>query len=591
MSPSPDSNGSSHSDGMISPSLDPFFQQRPANSPILMQQEHEPMGGNGLLSAYMRLEEQVKASPTADRQTNAGMRAGFISARFFNASLGFLVSNCWFTRAAYTKLVESLSLTLDPVGLGTLPSQSLPVTLKAKEITIPSYNRADFPSKFIWTKEDWKKLQEKPSTQLEKSHPLRFVVDKSNMPIPLERVTAIRTTSRRVFVDIWNINEAPKSWGAASGTASKLYTSWRKNHINRLDREGTCKPKAEDIIDFDSLETLDSDDTEGTDTKTNINTKTTKRRTRDSEPLDIRSNSSKKRKSSETSTIESASPSLPVSEVMDSTSQSLVPDGNTPPDSPTSDGHTISTITEPHAASSSKEMATTSAPARFRARPLKFANPLTTVEPANANRPSIIQPSSSEVQNTPPADEPISTQPTSEPTPSIVPTPEHSPDDSAMAPDVHCDAPATIQVAADLMPTPSTTTGTVPPLDASTSKPLNVPAKKSRKMQIGKAQNGRLHHSNLCAREWLTRNKTGSAAEFKVHYDGLSGAQKKSYDELATTKVAAGEWPRSLSAIAGHSAPSPRTSCDLMASQDRSSWSPPGRLVGIAALSMGWNGW
>ncbi|KAG2115263.1 uncharacterized protein F5147DRAFT_769721 [Suillus discolor] len=509
MSPSPDSNGSLHSDGMISPSLDPFFQQRPANSPILMQQEHEPMGGNGLLSAYMRLEEQVKASP-------------------------------------------------NPVGLSTLPPQSLPVTLKAKEISVPSYNRADFPSKFIWTKEDWKKLQEKPSTQLEKSHPLRFVVDKSNRPIPLERVTAIRTTSRRVFVDIWNINEAPKSWGAASGSASKLYyremvtffpelgycdgnwkcdaiatasyTSWRKNHINRLDREGTCKPKAEDIIDFDSLETLDSDDAEDTDTKTNINTKTTKRQTRDSEPLDIRSNSSKKRKSSETSTTESASPSLPVSEVMDSTSQSLVPDGNTPPDSPTSNDHPISTIAEPHTAGSSKETTTSSAPARFRARPLKFANPLTTVEPTNANRPPIIQPSSSEVQHTAPADEPITTQPTSEPMPSIVPTPEHSPDGSVIISDVH--APATVQVAADPMPTPSTTSDMVPPLDASTSKPLNVLAKKSRKMQIGKAQNGR----NLCAREWLTRNKTGSAAEFKIHYDGLSGAQKKSYDELATTK-------------------------------------------------------
>ncbi|KAG1844007.1 hypothetical protein C8R48DRAFT_780465 [Suillus tomentosus] len=497
MSPSPDSNGSLHSDGMISPSLDPFFQQRPANSPILMQQEHEPMGGNGLLSAYM---------------------------------------------AAYTKLAESLSLTLDPVGLSTLPPQSLPVMLKAKEISVPFYNCADFPSKFIWTKEDWKKLQEKPLTQLEKLHPLHFVVDKSNRPIPLERVTAICTTSRRVFVDIWNINEAPKSWGAASGFASKLYyqemvtffpelgycdgnwkcnaiatasyTSWRKNHINRLDREGTCKPKAEDIINFDGLKTLDSDDAEGTDTKTNINTKTTKWRTRDLEPLDIRSNSSKKRKSSETSTTESASPSLPVSEVMDSTSQSLVPDGNTPPDSPTSNGRPISTIAEPHTAGSSKETTTSSTPAR----------------------------------HTAPADEPITTQPTSEPTPSIVLTPEHSPDCSAIVSDVH--TPATIQVAADLMPTPSSeyhhmtgqptqlqllptsTSDTVPPLDASTSKPLNVLAKKSRKMQIGKAQNGH----NLCAHEWLTRNKTGSAAEFKIHYDGLPGAQKKSYDELATTK-------------------------------------------------------
>ncbi|KAG2137800.1 hypothetical protein BD769DRAFT_1384926 [Suillus cothurnatus] len=52
-------------------------------------------------------------------------------------------------------------------------------------------------------------------------------------------------------------------------------------------------------------------------------------------------------------------------------------------------------------------------------------------------------------------------------------------------------------------------------------------------MQIGKAQNGR----NLCAREWLARNKTGSAAEFKTYYDGLSDGQKKSYNELAAKKV------------------------------------------------------
>ncbi|KAG2045515.1 hypothetical protein BDR06DRAFT_978156, partial [Suillus hirtellus] len=362
----------------------------------------------------------------------------------------------------------------------------------------------------------------------------------SNRPILLEHVTAIHTTSRRVFVDIWNINEAPKSWGAASGSASKLYyqkmvtffpelgycdsnwkcdaiatasyISWCKNHINCLDCEGTCKPKAEDIIDFDGLKTLDSDNTEGTDTKTNINTKTTKRWTCDSEPLDIRSNSSKKQKSSETSTTESASPSLPVSEVMDSTSQPLVPDGNTPPDSSTSNSRPISTIAEPHTAGSLKETITSSAPARFCAWPLKFANPL-------------------------------------EPMPSIVLTPEHSPDGSVIVSNVH--APATIQVAADLMPTPSSeychmtgqptqlqllptsTSDMVPPLDASTSKPLNVLAKKSRKMQIRKAQNG----CNLCAHEWLTRNKTGSAAKFKIHYDGLSGAQKKSYDELTTMKI------------------------------------------------------
>jgi len=226
--------------------------------------------------------------------------------------------------AAYNKLAESLSLTLDPASLSTLSPQSLPVMLKAKEITVPSYHRADFPSEFIWTKEDWKKRQEKPSTQLEKSHPLRYVVDKNNKPIPLEHVTEIRTTSRQVFVDIWNIKEAPKSWGAASGSASKLYyremvtffpelgycdgnwkcdaiatasyTSWRKNHISCLVREGTYKPTAEDIIDFDNLEMLNSDDTDGAtgDVKT-------KKQTHDSDPLSIASTSSKKWKSLEIS--------------------------------------------------------------------------------------------------------------------------------------------------------------------------------------------------------------------------------------------------------------------------------------------------
>ncbi|KAG1808543.1 hypothetical protein EV424DRAFT_1543433 [Suillus variegatus] len=238
MSPSPsDLNGSSHSDGMISPSLDPFFQQKPANSLIPMQQEHEPMGGNGLLSAYMRLEEQIKVLQDDILQLRMDKQ--------------MLACERDLYQATYTKLAESLSLTLDPVGLSTLPPQSL---------------------KFIWMKEDWKKLQEKSLTQLEKSHPLRFVVDKSNRPISLERVTPICTTSRRMFVDIWNINEAPKSWGVASGYASKLYyremvtffselgycdgnwkcdaiatasyTSWCKNHINRLDREGTYITKS-----------------------------------------------------------------------------------------------------------------------------------------------------------------------------------------------------------------------------------------------------------------------------------------------------------------------------------------------------------
>ncbi|KAG1795575.1 uncharacterized protein BJ212DRAFT_1489680 [Suillus subaureus] len=64
----------------------------------------------------------------------------------------------------------------------------------------------------------------------------------------------------------------------------------------------------------------------------------------------------------------------------------------------------------------------------------------------------------------------------------------------------------------------------------------SVPAKKSRKMQIRKAQNG----CNLCAREWLTCNKTGSAAELKAYYDGLSDGEKKSYDKLAAKKLVNG---------------------------------------------------
>ncbi|KAJ8588106.1 hypothetical protein M405DRAFT_820234 [Rhizopogon salebrosus TDB-379] len=66
------------------------------------------------------------------------------------------------------------------------------------------------------------------------------------------------------------------------------------------------------------------------------------------------------------------------------------------------------------------------------------------------------------------------------------------------------------------------------------------PVKKSRKMQVGKGQNGQ----NLCARERLTRNKAGTATEFKAYFDGSSAAERKSYDELAAKKVAAGEWSR-----------------------------------------------
>ncbi|KAG1806084.1 uncharacterized protein BJ212DRAFT_1303748 [Suillus subaureus] len=343
MSPSPDLNGSSDSDNMISPSLDPFFQQRLVNAP-LMQQEHAPMGGNGLLSAYMCLKEQVKAS------------------------------------------LKSLTLTLDPANLSTFSPQSLPVTLKVKEITVPSYHRADFLSEFIWTKEDWKKCQEKPSTQLEKSHLLHYIIDKNNKPIPLECVTAIHTTSQQVFVDIWNIKEAPKSWGAASGSTSKLYyqemvtffpklgycngnwkydaiatasyTSWHKNHINHLALEGTYKPTAEDIIDFNNLETLDSDDTDSAtgDVKP-------QKWTHDSDPLSITSTSSKKQKSLEISIPEHRSPSplhLDLDD-MDLTSDLLKLDENTPmaESQPTELGHSdniqvsITDITKP-ASSSNK---------------------------------------------------------------------------------------------------------------------------------------------------------------------------------------------------------------------------------------------
>ncbi|KAG1730659.1 uncharacterized protein EDB91DRAFT_747884 [Suillus paluster] len=271
------------------------------------------MGANGLLSAYMRLEEQIKFLQNDILQLQMDKQ--------------MLARERDLHQAAYNKLAESLSLTLDPASLSTLSPQSLPVMLKAKEIAVPSYNCADFPSEFIWTKEDWKKCQEKPSTQLEKLHPLRYIVDKNNKPIPLEHVTTIRTTSRRVFVDIWNIKEAPKSWGAASGSASKLYyremvtffpelgycdgnwkcdaiatasyTSWHKNHISRLVREGTYKPTAEDVLDFDNLETLDSDNTDGA--TGNVKPK---KRTHDSDPPSIASTSSKKRKPSEISVPE-----------------------------------------------------------------------------------------------------------------------------------------------------------------------------------------------------------------------------------------------------------------------------------------------
>lgn len=34
-------------------------------------------------------------------------------------------------------------------------------------------------------------------------------------------------------------------------------------------------------------------------------------------------------------------------------------------------------------------------------------------------------------------------------------------------------------------------------------------------------------HRNLCARERLTRNKAGTATEFKAYYDGSSAAERK----------------------------------------------------------------
>ncbi|KAJ8582566.1 hypothetical protein M405DRAFT_846360 [Rhizopogon salebrosus TDB-379] len=138
---------------------------------------------------------------------------------------------------------------------------------------------------------DWKKVQEKPSTQLKQLHPLCFVVDKRNRPIPLEQVGAIRATSHRVFVDIWNLSEKAKSWGTTSGLANKMYyhemitffpelgycdnnwkcdaiammsyTSWQRNHLNRLIHEGKYKPTAQEMVEFGNLEMLDSDDING----------------------------------------------------------------------------------------------------------------------------------------------------------------------------------------------------------------------------------------------------------------------------------------------------------------------------------------
>ncbi|KAG1718768.1 hypothetical protein EDB19DRAFT_1920085 [Suillus lakei] len=462
---------------------------------------HETMGANGLMSAYMRLDEQTAAS------------------------------------------------------LSTLAPQTLPVMLKAKEICVPSYNRSDFPTEFIWTKEDWKKHLEKPSTQLEKSHPLRFVVDKNNRPVPMELISAIRTTSRRVFVDIWNIKEAPKSWGAASGSASKLYyremitffpelgycdgnwkcdsiatasyTSWRRNHISRLIREGTYKPTVDDMIDFDNLETLDADDINNATDDMKI-----RKRTRDSQAdplLCTVSTSTKKWKPSEISVvaIKQDSPSLPE----DVEQKVLESDENAPPAESQPHTDDVSQMTTVSTLEPTSPLAKTrpSKPARFRARPLQFANPLTTQA---TNGPPLIE--------VPPHKEPEPAAPTI-----VLQAPPEDQRPTAPTSTITLTSPSE-----DLQPTtPTIRTEPDTPSASDVSTAANsAPMKKSRKMQIGKAQNGR----NLCAQEWLARTKNGSAAEFKLYYDGLLAAERMSYNDLAAKKifsqllhqVAAGEWPR-----------------------------------------------
>ncbi|KAG2096929.1 hypothetical protein BD769DRAFT_1677872 [Suillus cothurnatus] len=168
MSPSPDSNGSLRSDSIISPSLDPFFNRGRLARPVLCSKRMD----HGWKFAYTLLDVQIKVLQNdiltaADGQTNVGTRARFTSARLLDVSLFFWYLTIGLLGAAYTKLAESLSLTPDHVALSTLSPHSLPVTLKAKEIAVPSYI------------EDWKKLQEKPSTQLEKVASTALVVDKN----------------------------------------------------------------------------------------------------------------------------------------------------------------------------------------------------------------------------------------------------------------------------------------------------------------------------------------------------------------------------------------------------------------------------
>ncbi|KAG2739557.1 hypothetical protein P692DRAFT_201811454 [Suillus brevipes Sb2] len=127
--------------------------------------------------------------------------------------------------------------------------------------------------------------------------------------------------------------EAPKSWRAASGSASKLYyqemitffpelgycdgnwkcdsnaiasyTSRCRNHISRLIHEGTYKPTVDDMIDFDNLETLDADDINNATDNTKI-----RKQTHDSQAdplLCTVSTSTKKRKPSEISGLSGTS--------------------------------------------------------------------------------------------------------------------------------------------------------------------------------------------------------------------------------------------------------------------------------------------
>ncbi|KAG1780381.1 hypothetical protein EV702DRAFT_1043201 [Suillus placidus] len=245
--------------------------------------------------------------------------------------------------------------------------------------------------------------------------------------------------------------------------ATASYTSWCKNHISHLVCEGTYKPTAEDILDFNNLKMLDSDDTDSAtgDVKT-------KKQTHDSVPLSITSTLSKKRKPSEIL--------VPEHELLLPLPMLPLPDSDK--SQPTDLGHS----------DNMNKTCVSKAPTRFHAWPLKFANLLTTLElTTSADQ---LPPSPSEdipTLSTAPVEEPISTQPTGEHTPSIALTPEYS-------------------------------------LDYS-----DICARKEVKEDADQEST-----------EWMT----GSAAKFKTYYNGLLEAQKNDTTLLPTSCNLEQAWGR-----------------------------------------------